>query len=192
MTEEHDRQTKLIYSLIVAGKSADFTDQVMHRLIKGLCHLAKSTTQTPFEMLARLTEDQILALLRSARSGNYTKLARALRELVTAGLNLATCKPWELEEIHGIGPKTSRFFIMWCRPEESYAALDVHILRWLKAQGYDVPKSTPQSRTKYAEIERCFINEAHRRGKTPRELDEEIWVAGAGRTQTTPLPELSQ
>jgi thermostable 8-oxoguanine DNA glycosylase len=117
-------------------------------------------------------------ILRESRTGNYTKLAACIRGLLTAKLDLATCAPIDLEAIHGIGPKTSRFFILWTRPGAEYAALDVHVLRWLRLMGHDAPKATPTG-AKYAELERVFLVLAKSFGMTPRELDHAIWIEGS-------------
>ncbi len=176
MIDLWDAQSKLIYSVIVAGKSANFADKATVRLID------PGDSRLPFEQIkAFIATKQLGEMLRFARVGNYTKIEKCLRELVVAEIDLETCAPADLEVIHGIGRKTSRFFIMWIRPSEQYAALDVHVLRWMKSLGYDAPRSTPSNQNKYAELEASFIAEATKRGKTARELDEEIWMAGAGR-----------
>ena len=93
--------------------------------------------------------------------------------------------PEELEEIHGIGPKTSRFFIMWTRPGANYAALDTHILKWLALRGHKVPKSTPSGK-KYKEIEKIFLREAAELGMSPQELDTIIWKSFSGYNNWSP------
>ena len=192
--EEFIRQTKLLYSIIVAGKSANFTDAAVRKFIDALSTRLGDPIPTPlpFDMCHQLDTAAIQTCAMVARTGNYTKLVKAIQGVVEAllrGLDLKTCKPEDLEEIHGIGPKTSRFFIMWCRPEEEYAALDVHVLRYLKAAGVPrVPKLTPSAGKEYTRLEKLFIQMAHDRGMTPRQLDVQVWEAGAGRTQATPLP----
>jgi thermostable 8-oxoguanine DNA glycosylase len=175
MTQERQWQVEasLLYSLIVAGKSAKFADAKTALL---LAYCLKN--EMPFEMLRRKSFDHTLnEALRTIKAGNYTKLTKAFEEIAWKELYLETCTPQQLEEIHGIGPKTSRFFIMWIRPNEKYAALDVHVLRWLRSIGVKAPKSTPNGK-KYAELEQIFLTEAAKRSKTPRELDLEIWEAG--------------
>lgn len=165
-------EARLLYSIIVAGKSAKFTEGVMNRLFPGAA--------SPFDRLRELRKaGGIEKALREARSGNYGKIARAFEEILDAKLNLLTVTPEELEKIHGIGPKTSRFFIIWTRPQERYAALDVHVLRWLRKQGYKAPNATPTGR-KYRELELAFLAEADKRSMTPRELDAQIWEEGSG------------
>lgn len=179
-------EARLLYAVIVAGKSADFADKACARLWE---HCREG--ETPFAMLRRIDYAQgvlrsgsLEGVLRECRVGNYGKISRCFRELAKADIDLRTCSPEALERFHGIGPKTSRFFVMWTRPEAKHAALDVHVLRWMRAQGYAAPRTTPSGRV-YAELERAFIAEAEKRGKTPRELDYEIWCAAAGRPQET-------
>lgn len=170
-------EARLIYSVIVAGKSATFADAVMDRLQK---KLADYCTDSLFQKLRwQMEKGLLLRLLEGVRAGNYTKLSKCIKELLSRNVDLATCGPAELECIHGIGPKTARFFIIWTRPDERYAALDVHVLRWLREQGHNAPVSTP-SRGTYAHWERIFLSEADKRGLTPRQLDFEIWSKGSG------------
>lgn len=191
---EHEVQAKLLYSMIVAGKSANFADKATRTLLTIASQMAKVTYGKiqPFDLFQQLTSKQLMYCLRKARTGNYTKLWKAIgcvnTAFATKSLDLMTCAPEELEKIHGIGPKTSRFFIMWIRPEEKFAALDVHVLRWLRAKGHDAPKSTPQSTKQYRRLELIFLDYAKQMKKTPRDLDYEIWTAGAGRVQEAALP----
>jgi endonuclease III len=168
----YELERRLIYSIIVAGKSARFTEGAMARLF--------GPWQQPFERLRFLDRTgKLHATIRAARTGNYTKLERAIRELIAANLDLWTCSVADLEKIHGIGPKTARFFLMWTGRKERVAALDVHVLRWLHHQGYpNVPRSTPTGR-RYAELEKIFLAEADARKMTPRQLDSQIWEKGA-------------
>jgi hypothetical protein len=166
-----EREARLIYSIIVAGKSAKFVEGVMQKFD------AHRQKHSPFAFIKILIKDDNLDwVLRDMRCGNYRKIERALRELIAANLNIETCTPEQLEAIHGIGPKTSRFFILWTRPGERYAALDVHVLRWMRAQGYNAPKATPTG-AKYSQLEEAFLTEADKRGVSARELDAQIWDA---------------
>jgi thermostable 8-oxoguanine DNA glycosylase len=64
---------------------------------------------------------------------------------------------------------------MYSRPDQRYAALDTHILKWLRSRGHDVPKSTPSSKKKYKEIEQLFLFIADDLGVDPSVLDSFIW-----------------
>jgi len=162
---------KLIYSVVVAGKNARFAEAVMAKLFE-------KNGAAPLDQVRSWAD--IDKHLRKARSGNYNKIARCLAQLIKDCPDLATCEPHELEKFYGIGPKTSRFFILWTRPQARYAALDVHILRWMSNQGYNVPKATPQSMKRYRAIEELFLKEADARGVPPAKLDWAIWVEGSG------------
>lgn len=163
-----EMEYRLIYSMIVAGKSAAFADKVGNRLYG-------DRTRSAFAWFRFVRQAGRLGdALRSARSGNYGKLEKGISELIDANLDLATCTAAQLEKIHGIGPKTSRFFLLWTRPGAVHAALDTHVLKWLRFIGHDAPKATPTG-DKYAALERVFIKEARARVMTPRQLDAIIW-----------------
>lgn len=167
-------QRRLIYACIVAGKSANFAKQKMQKLFP-------KNDECPFDDLLIWKEDGTLEnRLMKARTGNYQKLQHIFGTLVISSFDLATCSVDDLETIKGIGPKTSRFFVLWTRPGARYAALDVHILRWLREQGYKAPKNTPSSKKRYAELEAAFLAEADKLGLTPGELDAQIWSKSSG------------
>lgn len=169
------RQHQLIYSIIVAGKSASFARDAMNRLFPGY--------PPPFKTVRSwIRQDCLLQKLTEARTGNYGKLEKALRQLVSKkNLDLTHCTVSDLETIHGIGPKTARFFILWTQPQAQCAALDVHILRWLRSRGYEAPRQTPASRKRYLELEQIFLEEASKRSLLPADLDRKIWEAGVNR-----------
>jgi len=165
-------QHQLIYSLIVAGKAASFAREALKRLFRD--------EDPPFETVRGwIRKGCLMRKLKAARTGNYTKLSKALRQLVSVeNLDLTQCSIEDLEAFHGIGPKTARFFVLWTRPDAQCAALDVHILRWLQSLGYDAPRQTPASRKRYHELEEVFLKEAAIRRLTPANLDRKIWDAG--------------
>ena len=164
-------EARLIYSAMVAGKSARFADRVVRRLLD-----SGDAADSPFQMIRRWEHwGSLPDLLREIRSGSYTRLGRALPEM--ARLDPRTCTLEELERVHGIGPKTARFFLLWTRPGVRVAALDTHILKFLRSLGHDAPKSTPTAGRRYRELEDAFLAEADKRGQTPRDLDWEVWDA---------------
>lgn len=174
---QHELEEKLMYSVVVAGKSAKFAEQAMTRFWR----LTDYFHGGPFDRVRQLRErGDLMTTLQKAKVGNYKKTHRAFDQMAFHRPDLETCTPQQLEIIHGIGPKTSRFFIIWTRPESRYAALDVHVLRWMRSIGHEVPRSTPQSAKRYAHVERLFLDEADRRGMTPRELDAKIWSEATG------------
>jgi hypothetical protein len=173
MLSESELQCRLIYAIIVAGKSARFAENAIRKLFS-------EHDESPFKLIRTWWDRHTLeSHLRMAKTGNYGKLVKALPALAWSDIDLRTCTPADLEIVHGIGPKTSRFFILWTRPDARYAALDVHILRWLGKKGYKVPKNTPQSTKAYAVLEKAFLDEAEKLGLSPAELDKQVWMAGA-------------
>jgi hypothetical protein len=168
----NELQYRLLYAIVVAGKSATFAEAAMQRFFS-----AYGGRDTPFAWIGSLkAQHQLAHALRGARMGNYGKLERSFSALAETEneLDLASCSPDRLERIHGIGPKTSRFFILWTRPGARFAALDTHILKWLRFLGQRAPKTTPSS-PHYRRLEQVFLQEADRRGVQPRTLDGIIW-----------------
>ena len=131
---------------------------------------------------SRKTQVEMLGkLARQAGLGCYNQRVTSYLDFldkINTGLNLRTCSIAELEQIYGVGKKTSRFFVMYTRPDQNeYAILDVHILAWLREQGYDAPTQTPRGPKSYEWLESMFVQEASSRGVTPLELDRAIWTA---------------
>ena len=115
--------------------------------------------------------------LEKCKIGNYTVKEKCIRELVK--IDVHTCTVENLEKIPGFGPKTARFFILHSRPNQKVACLDTHILKWLKEKGHDVPKASPQNPKTYARVENLFLDECEKCGKTPAQLDLEVWKSKA-------------
>lgn len=178
MISLEELEGRLIYAVIVAGKSADFADAACKRLWESV-----PAFMSPKQYAIYLLEkDGIRDWVMGAKTGNYCKIIKFFEDWLKSGVNLRTCTPDDLESLHGVGPKTSRFFVTWTRPEARYAVLDRHILRWLDQFYHDVPKNTPNGKT-YLKWETVFLEEAMNRHLQPRELDYQIWSAGAGRDQ---------
>ncbi len=106
--------------------------------------------------------------------GCHMKTTFGFKQIANSGFNLRTVTPAQLETIHGIGPKTARFFVLHTQENTRYAVLDTHILKWLRTKGYLAPKTTPIGR-RYAELEKMFLKEADIMGTNPAELDLAIW-----------------
>lgn len=172
---DRELQLQLIHAIIVAGKSAKFAQ-------KAVIKLFGDDPREPFDIIQGwLATDRLKDKLLVAKTGNYKKIELALTQLANSDIDLRKCYEKELESIHGIGYKTSRFFLIWTRPDYRCAVLDVHILRWLHNQGYpNIPKSTPSSISQYLEIEELFISIADKMDLTPRQLDEKIWIEASG------------
>jgi thermostable 8-oxoguanine DNA glycosylase len=116
---------------------------------------------------------QLGRLLRKHKLGQYKRINKAFRAAVN--LDLGNISIDLLETVPGLGMKTARMTMLYYEPDAECVPLDTHLLKFLRARGYDAPKSTPGSRNKYLELEKAFVAEAKKRGKSVRELDTEVW-----------------
>jgi len=139
------------------------------------------TTDTMKKILSE--HKTIAELMRLSGIGCYNNKSRTFIELAWSNINLKICTVDDLEKIYGIGMKTSRCFILHSRKNVRYAGLDTHILKFLKAMGYNTPKSTPTGK-KYLELEAAFLNYADMVYKTPAEFDLDIWNQYSVKTLT--------
>jgi thermostable 8-oxoguanine DNA glycosylase len=170
LDSRYQAEWRLIYALVVAGKSAKFAERVLAKLFP------EFGDRSPFEQVRDwISAGWLLSKLREAKSGTYGRLERALEQIVE--LDAETCSIEELEAVHGIGPKTARFFLLWTRPGVKYAALDVHVLKFLNRLGFTNLHGTPPAGKTYAKLERIFIGLAEKIGVSARELDVTVWRA---------------
>jgi thermostable 8-oxoguanine DNA glycosylase len=125
-----------------------------------------------------LRSGYLLPMLEHRKIGPYEQNFRRLAELAmgVAGPTVYDMTVESLEGVYGIGPKTARFFILHSRPEQEYAVLDTHILKYLRAIGYtQVPRQTPQNPAFYRALENAFIRDAKEVGRSVAEHDLEVW-----------------
>ena len=172
-TNFNRRQSELeewiLFCVIVAGKNA----YQQAKKLEEFLNLVDGTG--PFDKIYTMfCTGTLKENLQKVKMGQYNRIECAFSYL--CHMDVYDLSIERLERIKGIGPKTARFYWMNCVPNQRYAILDTHILKWLTTQGYDVPKSTP-SKSKYLKIEQIFLDEAKRRNKTPIELDLEIWLS---------------
>jgi hypothetical protein len=171
-----DLEWWLLFSIAVAGWRSEMAASALGRF-----KFYIDSPDFPLMRIADAMEDEPEVIEWAFGNARF-RFTRTKRSFIEASRefwcrDLRKLTPLELESIHGIGPKTSRFFLFTATPGARYAALDTHILKWLSALGYDaIPKSTPSGRN-YARIEQYFLQEADARGKEPSELDLEVWTA---------------
>lgn len=173
---------KLLFAVIVAGKSARFALNAVVKLL-GSGVLGEGDGQEFYDTLKRWhSSGNLVHGLRSAATGKYTLVEGFLDDVFKfhaddESLRLAEID--DLESLPGVGPKTSRFFKLWVDPEAEVAALDVHVMRWLRSNGFpEAPKKTPPQGRQYRKWERIFVNVAKSRDMTPRQLDNVVWYSG--------------
>lgn len=173
------RQEFALFSISVAGHRADATARSVHDALLKMEY--PYVYGMPFQAVRsyRFRIPSLELILRKSGIGCYRSRARSWLEIAHSQINLYLCTTDDLENIYGVGPKTSRFFIMYSRPSEAnnYAILDRHILRWLgeNVEGVTPPAHTPASRKRYRELELAFLQAARERGLTAKELDEIVW-----------------
>ncbi len=162
-----------LFSLFVAGKNSDFAAGKIETL-----HGLMPNGAYPINWLVA---NGVENYLRKAKVGQYTRLTKAITESLNLDLNNVTVH--QLMNVHGVGPKTSRFFLLHSRKDCKRAVLDVHVLRFLRDNGYPLaPKQSP-NRNDYGAWEDTFLNICQR--KYPQmsvaEVDLKIWTEYSGR-----------
>jgi len=173
----------LLFAIMVAGKGAPQTAKKLQAVLDGVpSEWILSDHAEPFHVIRTLVEHGCLRkALENHRVGQYTRITKAYTELVAHRLEWGDDpRCWQLSQIEGIpgvGPKTSRWWWMLAHPEAKVAALDTHILKFLRDQGYVAPMSTPQNTVVYNSLEQRFIEHAAMMGLTPQALDFFVWSA---------------
>lgn len=171
----------ILFGILVANKEAAQTRRKLDLLL-GSLHSAYPEAKGPFELIRySAAAGTLLANLKLIRSGQYTRIERAFREVIELDLDHITVKA--LETVHGIGPKTARMVLLYHLPNLEVVPLDTHILKYLSKLGYeDVPNSTPPAGKKYRYWESVFVAEAKKAGITVREFDTKVWQMYAKRS----------
>jgi len=172
-SSKNELELKLLFWVCAAGKKATTVAKALNNMLSDLNYLYRDIS--PFDLIRNYPlENGLPDLLKGYGIGCYNQKAVTFSQLVNSNLDLKKCSIQELESIKGIGMKTSRCFLIHSRKEVQCAGLDVHILRFLKDRGYDVPASTPSKR-RYLEIEQKFLELVKKSGKTVAEYDLDIW-----------------
>ena len=166
-----------IFCILVAGKNSDTTSRLVTKLLKN------RGDKTPFEFIRSLKLTELRNYLVAHKTGQYDRIRKAL--FFSAKLNLRTCTRDDLMDIHGVGPKTARFFLLHSREFCDEVVLDTHILNWMrvKCDIKDAPKNTPQVPEKYAKYAGLckYLMEIHYPGLTLAQADLMIWTEMSGR-----------
>ena len=170
-------QEWFIFGVCVPGKSARQTADKVEAMLDDM---EMQYHHTPFQSIEQAVKFGKLGYyLRKHKLGQYKRINKALRGMIK--IDPATVTLEDLEAIHGVGAKTARMLLLYSRPNQQMIPLDTHILKWLRAHGYDAPKSTPPPGKKYRELEAAFIAEGVKRGLTPKEWDTQVWQQYAGK-----------
>lgn len=114
-------------------------------------------------------------MMKGAGIGAYTQKSNTFRLLAMAEkLDLKTVSVEALMAFKGIGPKTARAFVVHSRPQQRYAILDTHLLKFLRHQGIMAPDKPPTPK-KYLELEQAFLRIVDLGGLEVADLDLAIW-----------------
>lgn len=185
----------LLLCIVVAGKVAHIQGRKLAGFLDGASRLAAYVTghfgppnepipRTPFGYLRAIMDystvkaKDVRIMLENFKLSPYNKLEHLFTKLPRAELNLRTCTLEQLRAFPGIGPKTARMFLLHSRRDAQHAVLDVHILRFLREElrMRKVPRNTPGEGKTYSRLEKRFVEFAASSGKTPADLDLEIWL----------------
>lgn len=141
----------------------------------------------PFAMLRSLSSkigDRLPLMLKNCGLGCYNQRAYTFRALMNSDLDLQTCTVDDLEKISGIGPKTSRFFLLHTRENVQVAVIDTHILKFLRERNYPIPLKVTLTPKRYAQYEKWFIGIWMAESDlTLAEFDLKLWNWYAGHSQ---------
>lgn len=174
----------MLFWICAAGKNGKTAARCLDRFLKTwraetrLGGARITSRPSPFECIKYICDvwsvEELANEMRNFGIGCYNQKSKTFAELAYSEFDLKTCTLEQLETIKGIGPKTARCFLIHSRPDQRYAGLDTHVLKYMRERGYEVPKSTPNG-NQYRKIETQFLKLADESGKTIAEFDLEIW-----------------
>ena len=165
------KQEFLLFCILAVGKNSVSASAKLDALLAG-----KYENTTPFDYLL---SQNIEELVREAKTGQYKRVTAAILQALEVDVETVTLE--QLQSIHGIGPKTARFFLVHAQGKK-HAILDTHILKWMRSLFPDVPKATPPAKHygKWEQLCLMFM-QAKFPGYTPLVADLEIWKSQSNR-----------
>jgi thermostable 8-oxoguanine DNA glycosylase len=153
---EEELEEYLLFCVVVAGKTATTQTRLLDKFLYPYPH----NCYDPFAYYSPLEKISYFALngsllwrLKLSKLGQYTRLFKVFSELSLATkidnkLDLKICTVHDLEKFSGIGPKTSRFFILHSRPNVEHIVFDTHLSKWFYERGL-VPFTATPSQKQY-------------------------------------------
>lgn len=174
---DEELETFWLFCGCVAGKTASTQARLLGEFLENL-----PGSGGPFERVRRAAmRGELLDAIKAARLGQYNRLVRFMIE--SLNLNLRTCTVEDLERIPGCGPKTARMFLMFSRPDQRFAALDTHVLKHLRANGIEAPKTTPPAGPTYRRLELEFLKLVDASGMAVADYDLMVWKTYSGNAE---------
>jgi hypothetical protein len=177
---DEELQTFWLFCGCVAGKTAATQARLLAGFLQSLPVPIGAMKDTPFNRISTAWFDanNLMEKLIESRLGQYNRLARFMLE--STHLDLRNCTVEDLEAIPGCGPKTARMFLMFSRPNQRFAALDTHVLKHLRANGIQAPKTTPPAGKTYRRLELEFLKLADASGMCVADYDLAVWKLYSG------------
>jgi len=186
---KYDRSTSeleefLLFCIVVAGKTAYIQAQKLEQFLSSVNErLMLPEHVNPFQSLISAEQHGILfEEIKKAKLGQYKKIYSGFKFITQKDYNLKRMTPKILEEIPGVGMKTSRFFLLHSDIfyKDKIAILDTHILKFIKENIDDkAPKSTPVIPLTYRFWEDMFLNWCNNNNKNVADFDLEVWKSYA-------------
>lgn len=147
------KQEFLIFSMFVAGKPADVTHKKTQEF------LALPPVTSPFGVIEwYIQSGKLRDRLKKAKVGKYDLYEKGLTELIESDIDAENTTLEELQQITGIGRKTSRFFLLYTDSEFQGIPLDTHKMSFLRDIGFNAPKNTPSSKNQYRKWEKVLLD----------------------------------
>lgn len=175
---DNELQIFWLFCILVAGKNSDTINNALSRIVHDL-----NSWENVFDAIHKIGYEGLKDILRKHRTGQYERISKAIWQ--SLNLDLRNCALNDLTKIHGVGPKTARFFLLHTREFCDEIVLDTHILNWMreKCGVKDVPENTPQNLNKYNELaeicKKLMID--HYPGLSLASIDLLIWTEMSGR-----------
>ena len=177
----------LLFCITVAGKTAYIQAGKLEQFLQSINkRLMMPDYVNPFQTIKSADQHGILMeeIIKS-KLGQYKKLFKSFKYIINNPINLESSLPSELEQIPGIGMKSSRFFLLHSfeRYNCSIAILDTHILKFIR-ENIDIraPKSTPVIAVTYKYWEDVFLYWCELNNKNVADFDLEVWKSYARTT----------
>jgi len=179
----------ILFCIVVAGKTAYIQARKLDEFLLSVkARLMMPEQVSPFQIIKSAEQHGILfEEIKKAKLGQYKKINSAFKYISEKQYNLIRMTPKILEEIPGVGMKTSRFFLLHSDIfyKDKIAILDTHILKFIKENIDErAPKSTPVIPITYKYWEDLFLHWCETNNKNVADFDLEVWKSYA-RTENT-------
>ena len=181
---EEELQLFLLFCIVVAGKTAYIQAEKLEQFLLSVNkRLMMPENVKPFQTIKSAEQHGILfEEIKLAKLGQYKKIYSGFKYISEHEFNLSRMTTKILEEIPGVGMKTSRFFLLHSDTfyKDQIAILDTHILKFIKENIDDrAPKSTPVIPLTYRFWENMFLVWCKKNNKSVADFDLEVWKSYA-------------